>query len=213
MSAKTLSIILFVVYLIFSGTIHEYCHARAADYFGDPTPGMNNRLTLNPIPHLDPMWSLIMPVAMLALSGGAFAFGGAKPVSMNPMNFRYPERDFTIAAVVGPISNLVLAAAGLLIGYVINLFWPLSSFAYLAIRIFYLANIILAVFNMIPIPPLDGSRVLRFFLSPEMKRKFDQMSGILGIVIIIALAYSGVLSTLMYPFLWVFYRVLPYQPF
>ncbi len=212
MSPKYVNIALFLIFLLFSGTIHELCHALAADHFGDPTPAMDNRLTLNPIPHVDPVWTLIMPAVLLLMSGGTFAFGGAKPVSMNPANFRNPERDFTIAALVGPLSNFVLAAFAIFLAMVIKSVAGLSSFTVRVLYVFYLTNIILGVFNMIPFPPLDGSRLLRYFLPPDMKRQYDKLSGMTGMFLIVVLAFTGVFGLILNPFLsfsrFVFFRMI-----
>jgi Zn-dependent protease len=191
----------FVVFLLFSGTVHELCHALAADYFGDNTPRFNNRLTLNPIPHIDPIWTILMPVGLLFLSGGAFAFGGAKPVSMNPANFRHPERDFTIAAAVGPLSNFVLAGICIIVTIVIERFGGLNEGVYMAMYLFYFTNIILGGFNLIPIPPLDGSRILRYYLPRSVKKQFDRLSGPMGMVLIIILAFSGIFGLVIGPFI------------
>ena len=210
MSSGLVQGVFFVVFLLFSGTVHELSHALAADYFGDNTPRFNNRLTLNPIPHIDPIWTLLMPVGLLLLSGGQFAFGGAKPVSMNPANFRHPQRDFTIAAAVGPMSNFILAFVGILIsifmvqlGYVEYADFDLRSddITATALYLFYFTNIILAGFNLIPIPPLDGSRILRYYLPRSMKQQFDQLSGPMGMVIILILALSGVFGFVLHPFI------------
>ncbi len=195
------TLLLFLIFLLFSGTLHELAHALAADYFGDPTPGMNGRLTLNPIPHIDPIWTLVMPAVLLIMSGGQFAFGGAKPVSMNPANFRDPERDFTIAALVGPLSNFILAAIAIFIGRVFVYFDYLPMIIVRAVFIFYFTNIILGLFNMIPVPPLDGSRLLRFFLPPDLKRQYDRFSGMPGMFLILALAMLGVFNMILGPFI------------
>ncbi len=187
---KIIQGVMFVAFLLFSGVIHELCHALAADYFGDPTPRMNERLTLNPVPHISLMWTIIMPVVILVMSNFTFAFGGAKPVQMNPARFRHPERDFTIAAAVGPLSNFALAIIPLAVLLVLPFRFKSGSVLNV-LFIFYLANIILGLFNLIPIPPLDGSRVVRYFLSREMKETYDQLSGPAGIMVILGLEFGS----------------------
>ncbi len=202
MSPNVVKGVFFVVFLLFSGTVHELSHAYAADYYGDSTPRLNNRLTLNPLPHIDPVWTIIMPVGLLFLSGGSFAFGGAKPVSMNPANFRNPERDFTIAAAVGPLSNFVLAGLCIAVAVLVRGTGFYTNGIHLALYLFYFTNIILGVFNLIPIPPLDGSRILRYYLPRSMKQQFDQLSGPAGMVIILILAFSGFFGLILGPFIY-----------
>lgn len=174
------TLVIWIVFLLFSGVIHEYCHALAAHRQGDPTPSQQGRVTLNPIPHIDPIWTIAMPAVLLLASNGAFAFGGARPVAMNPAHFRDPEKGFTIAAAVGPLSNFALALIPLGIALV---YLPDEPLVHYALSVFYFVNILLGVFNLIPIPPLDGSRILRFVLPTRWKRFMDQMEQY-GIMII-----------------------------
>ena len=141
--------------------IHEYAHGFAATKLGDPTPRYQGRMSLNPFAHID-----YLGAACILL----FGFGWAKPVQINSNNFRNPKRDMAVTAMAGPISNLIVALAALLLGNIVNLVYSTvlsaSLFAYVYLFFFYIAqiNIYLAVFNLIPIPPLDGSRLLSALL-------------------------------------------------
>jgi len=154
--------IFFLIVLLFSIVIHEVSHGSAANLLGDPTAKYAGRLTLNPIKHLDPFGSVILPILLLIFSGGRFAFGWAKPVPINPYNFRNPRWDETKVAIAGPISNLFLA---LIFGLAIR-FLPLTNSLLTFFSIIAIANLLLAIFNLVPIPPLDGSHIL-FSLLPE----------------------------------------------
>lgn len=207
-------LILLIVFLLFSGVVHELAHAVSADKMGDPTPRHNGRLTLNPIPHLDPIMSFVLPALLFLGSGGSFIFGGAKPVAMNPMNFRDPEKGHSIAAALGPASNFAMATIALVLGWMLNLvFTGVKSNPQLMIQFsvfaFYYVNVLLGVFNLIPIPPLDGSRVLRFVLPREGKEFLDSMERYGMIILLGVIAFvPGLLHTLLNPFLnigiWIF---------
>jgi Zn-dependent protease len=166
-----LGIIISLTILLFSSVLHEVVHCWVAYRLGDPTAKLMGRLTLNPIKHLDPYMSIIMPILLFIGSGGRFIFGGAKPVPVDIFNLRDGIKDFALVSVMGPISNLVLAIIGAIL---MHIFLPNVSFSeatasgifgYILSRIVYL-NLLLAIFNLMPIPPLDGSRVFALLL-PE----------------------------------------------
>lgn len=158
--------IFFLIILIFSVMIHEIAHGYMAEMFGDPTARLAGRLTLNPVSHIDPLGSIVVPALMYFGSGGSFAFGWAKPVPYNPYNLKNFKWGTIAVGLAGVLSNLFIATVfGLTMRFHAELGIALTSpfFAMLGTIVF--VNIILAVFNIIPFPPLDGARVL-FALLP-----------------------------------------------
>ena len=157
--------IFFLIILIFSIIIHEISHGYMAELFGDPTARLAGRLTLNPIPHIDPLGSVIIPALMLLGSGGSFAFGWAKPVPYNPYNLKNFKWGTVLVGIAGVLANLFIA---IVFGIILRFHYEIGivSIPFLSMveNIVYL-NIVLAVFNIIPFPPLDGAKVL-FALLP-----------------------------------------------
>ncbi len=150
-----LSILFFFIILIFSAIIHEYSHGWMADQLGDPTAKLSGRLTMNPIAHIDPIGSILVPIVLYIVSYGTFFFAWAKPVPFNPYNLKDPEKDAAKIALAGPVSNLAVA---FIFGALVRIL-PVSELTYFFSVIVYI-NILLAVFNLVPIPPLDGSKIL-----------------------------------------------------
>jgi Zn-dependent protease len=187
--------------LLFAITVHEAAHGYAARRLGDRTAEMLGRLTLNPIKHIDPVGTLLVPI-MLLMSGAGFIFGWAKPVPVSPRNFKNPGKDMAMVAAAGPASNLVMA-----------LFWaiimrlvvgPLSGIGVLADPLFLMAqfgviiNALLAVLNMLPIPPLDGGRVAVGLLPPKASMTLAQVEPY-GMWILVGLMVTGFLSPILWP--------------
>ncbi len=161
-----LEYIFLIIILIFSIVIHEVSHGAMANYLGDPTAKYAGRLTLNPLKHLDPIGSVILPLFLILMAhfmGGGIIFGWAKPVPINPYNFRDQKYGSAKVALAGPGANL---AAALVFGLSLRFFPALATFPGLTLMFSYIVyiNILLAVFNLLPIPPLDGSHILFTFL-------------------------------------------------
>jgi len=205
--AYVLEIVLSLVAVFTAIVLHEFSHGYIAFRLGDPTAKTLGRLTLNPLAHIDPIGTILVPIVLVILRS-PFLFGWAKPVPVNPNYFRNPYKGMFYVAIAGPLMNIALALGASAIGRLAILITPLSLLygrgfsAYFVQTIFYLLgffviiNIILAVFNMLPIPPLDGSRVLTYFLPPEGKRVMMQLERY-GFLIVLALLYLGALRGLI----------------
>jgi Zn-dependent protease len=156
----TIAITIFeFIVLIFSAVLHEIAHGYEAEKLGDDTARKAGRLTLNPLVHLDLFGSFLMPVLLYIASGGTFFFAAAKPVPYNPNNLKNPRTGSAKIALAGPLTNLGLALIfGILVRIAIYL--PVSDFLLQLLGIICLINILLGIFNLVPIPPLDGSRIL-----------------------------------------------------
>ena len=205
---NVLNIALSLVAVFAAIVFHEVSHGYVAYRLGDPTPKVRGRLTLNPLAHVDLIGTILVPLALVVM-GSRFLFGWAKPVPINPNYFRKPFKGMLYVAIAGPATNLILAlvtagAGRLTLGAIPDslLFYGKTFGAHLLQAIFYLLgffviiNIVLAVFNMIPIPPLDGSRVLTYFLPPEGKRIMLTLERY-GFLILLALILLGGISGLL----------------
>lgn len=166
-----LSFVFYTIGLIIAVTVHEFAHAITADHLGDPTPRSQSRVSLNPFKHLDPLGSL-----MLLLIG----FGWGKPVPFDPYNLKNPRRDAAIISLAGPASNIVLA---IIISTIFKLFIPYSLFPIIYPLIYI--NIILAIFNLVPIHPLDGQKILTGILPHRLSLEYDQVMHRYGTIILI----------------------------
>ena len=172
-SFDPLTVLFFVITLVPAVVLHELAHGLVADRFGDSTPRLAGRLTLNPVKHADPFGTLILPGLLLLPylfgRGGNPIFGYAKPMPVNTANLRNPDRKMMLIALAGPLTNIVLAALGALVLRVVG-FEDSSLGSFL--KIWVILNVVLAVFNIMPIPPLDGSKVLAMFLPPRAREVY-----------------------------------------
>jgi Zn-dependent protease len=190
------SILLVFGVVLASLTVHEWAHAWTADRLGDPTARLLGRVSFNPVVHIDPIGTIVLP--LLAMFTTGFIFGWAKPVPVNISRFRNPKRDFMIVAAAGPASNLAIATAAAL---VFRSLGGLESAGDPAMRVLYFAvsiNVLLAVFNMLPVPPLDGGNVLSGLLPDSFAPLINGLRQY-GFIILLALIVSGVLRNVIEP--------------
>ena len=194
------SLIIFAV-LLFSLTVHEMAHAVTADWLGDPTARRLGRISLNPAVHIDPVGTIMLP--LLGLVAGGFVFGWAKPVPVNPANLKNHRQDFLVIAAAGPASNIIMAiGASMLLGLVPGglgasegMAGVMATFGFAMVQL----NLLLAVFNMLPIPPLDGGNVLAGILPEGLAASYDRLVRPYGFVILIVLMATGWLYRLIGP--------------
>jgi Zn-dependent protease len=173
--------------LVYSAILHEIAHGFVAEKLGDPTARLMGRLTLNPKSHIDPFMSILLPL-LLIISGSPVVFGAAKPVPVDPFNFRDGRKDLAIVALAGPATNVLIAVIAAVFLRILMIFAASSTFSLLIPIATFLAlvvrmNLLLAIFNFIPIPPLDGSKVFALLL-PEKEAAVYMSVGTFGILII-----------------------------
>lgn len=198
-------------------TFHELSHGFVASRLGDPTARMLGRLTLNPFAHIDLFGTIILPFMLLIFTNGQFVFGYAKPVPVNPMNFKNPRKGMAITAAAGPLTNLLIAflsimllrffivpLSGMLSGAIASkTLVPLALMLEASITI----NVVLAAFNLIPIPPLDGGRVLVGLLPQRQAISFSKLEPF-GFIIVIILIATGIASYFVIPLVNLFMSIL-----
>jgi len=200
------TLVLVLPVLVLSVVLHEWAHARVAVWQGDPTPAMLGRLTLNPIPHIDPIGSILVPVVLWLLPGG-FLFGWARPVPINSRNFRDYRKGDILVSLAGVTVNFLLALGFVLVfagashlvrlggegvgGVAVNL----ARMARYGIFI----NLILGVFNLVPVPPLDGSHVLYHFLPPDLGARYRELGRYSLVLLAVVMFFPGILSVILYP--------------
>lgn len=204
---SVLKLIFQLIALVFSVIVHEVAHGAVALRLGDQTAKLAGRLTLNPLKHLDPIGSFAVPILLFFLTAGGLVMGWAKPVPYNPLNLKNPKRGAGLIAGAGPLSNLLLA---LVFGIIVRFFSVLPENSLIAnmsplIGTVILINIVLAVFNLLPLPPLDGSGIL-FSLLPPGERRVQYFLYRYGFLILILFIWFG--FPLLQPIIAGLYRVI-----
>ena len=198
-------IIILILSFVVAVTIHEASHAWMADRLGDPTARIKGRLTLNPIPHMDLYGSFVVPVLLL-LFRSPFIFGWAKPVPVDSYNFKNPRKDLAIVSLAGPVSNLLLAL-------ILSIIARFSPFLIQYLLPFININIVLAIFNLIPIHPLDGGHILVGILPKKYAYEVDNFLNRFGMILLFLLIFpsfggTSFVSTLISPVINLFYKIL-----
>lgn len=199
-----LSAIIFVVLLFLTIAVHEYAHAKTADYLGDPTPRLSGRLTLNPLVHLDPYGLLFLFFV---------GFGWGRPVPIDPFNLKNPRRDSALISLAGPLSNFILALISSLLLRLFNYFdlSIISTIGLLILPSFIFINLILGFFNLLPFSPLDGFKIVSGFLPEKQAREWHQLERfgfIFLILFIFPLGQKSMLDLFLRPLVNFFYKIL-----
>jgi Zn-dependent protease len=201
MSPDVVTVILAIAFLLLSLGIHEAAHGWVAWKCGDSTAKDLGRITVNPIPHIDPVMSILVPAALYYISSGQFLFGGAKPVPVAFHRLRHPWRDMSLVALAGPASNFILAIvfyAAYRVAVIHFGMQPdgqvLTEALFHAVRV----NLLLAAFNLVPIPPLDGSRIMAWILPENLRAPYVRLETV-GMLIVVGLLASGLLFRVVAP--------------
>ncbi|MBT2970778.1 MAG: site-2 protease family protein [gamma proteobacterium symbiont of Ctena orbiculata] len=201
---------IFILPLIFAITVHEAAHGWMAKRLGDKTAEMLGRVTLNPIKHIDPIGTILVPLGVYVMTG--FMFGWAKPVPVNWNNLRQPKRDMGLVALAGPGANLIMALIWALLVYAGALM--LAHFQWLAVPLILMGvagvlfNAILMALNLLPVPPLDGGRIVYSLLPPKQAQAYSRLESF-GLFIVLFLLVTGLLSVILGPVVGLTIMILP----
>ena len=201
-------LIIAAIPILVAITFHEVAHGFVANKLGDPTAKMMGRLTLNPIAHIDPIGTIIVPVMLFILSNGAFIFGTAKPVPVNFYNLKRPRRDTALVSAAGPATNIMIAFISILLYILIQVIFPPSSSStfnqkimtplVMMIQYSISFNIFIAAFNLFPVPPLDGGRIATSLLPTKYAYHFSKLEPY-GILIVLGLWFTGIAHYIIVP--------------
>ena len=202
-------IVIAAVPIIFAITVHEVAHGWVASKLGDPTARLAGRLTLNPVKHIDPLGTIAVPLIMIVLT--PFAFGWAKPVPVDWRNLRHPRRDMALVAAAGPGANIIMLVLWTLLLSVLvtsgsAVSYPQGLLIEMA-KVGIIINIVLIALNLLPLPPLDGSRIVTAFLSPTAAHKYNLLER-WGLPILIVLLFTGVLGKILHPLMGFMYSIV-----
>lgn len=196
------SIIIYLFVLLFSVILHEISHGKVADELGDPTARLSGRLTLNPLPHIDLFGSIIVPLTLL-MSGSGFFIAWAKPVPIDPYNLKDPRKDSALISLAGPATNLILAIVSSVLLYLFKFIglpflFIIGPILIIIIRI----NLMLGVFNLLPIHPMDGFKIVQGILPEKKAHEWQQLQGF-GMIFLILLIFpingSSMISNILFP--------------
>jgi Zn-dependent protease len=197
-----LTLVIIILLLAYSVILHEIAHGAAAYLLGDPTARDQKRLTLNPLRHIDPVGTILLPAALVLLKSPAL-LGWAKPVPFDPRYFKDPRTGIALVSLAGPFTNFILAGVCALVFRAVPDGGPVSVVAFYGVMM----NVILGLFNLIPIPPMDGSKAVGVFLPENLRRAYFSIERF-GFVIIFALLYFGFASRLLSPLYTAIIRLL-----
>lgn len=194
------TVIAWSIPILFGITVHEVAHGWVANSLGDPTARLQGRLTLNPIRHIDPVGTILVPALMVMLTG--FIFGWAKPVPVNWQRLGHPRRDMALVAAAGPLANLVMMLIWAIIAKLVFVAGIEASlvapFILTMVKVGIIINIILMVLNLLPLLPLDGGRVMTSLLPPDLAEKYARLEPY-GLLILVVLLVTGVLVRIIGP--------------
>ena len=192
------TIAVYALPVLFAITLHEAAHAYAAKYFGDSTAYLQGRMSLNPAKHIDPFGTIIIPVLLYIATNGSFLFGYAKPVPIDFNQLRNPKKQMAWVALAGPAANFVMAFGWMILGLGLRIADVEEPFLHKVADAGVLSNLLMFAFNLVPIPPLDGGRILTSMLPMRYAYKFAQIEPY-GFYIVLALIYFKILTFWVVP--------------
>ncbi|WP_284335014.1 site-2 protease family protein [Comamonas sp. NoAH] len=204
------TVLIYALPVLFAITVHEAAHGYAARHFGDHTASMLGRITLNPIKHIDPIGTILMPLLLYFSTSGAFLFGYAKPVPVNFANLRHPKRDMIWVALAGPASNFLQAIAWAIALLLLMIVDTGERFFLEMARAGILVNLVMWAFNLFPLPPLDGGRIVAGLLPTRAAITFSRIEPY-GFFIVLALVLLGIVSSIwLLPLMNIGYSVIDF---